>query len=148
MTFLFFRAIHNSGGGLMTQNQLEIVMLLHDRGVSHIKIAEMLEVSTTTVKRACARIENERTLTSEQYPICKECGKRIVYERKTRPRLFCCRKCAQAWWNKRRYTSGRASDVARICPICGKKFIVNNSSPQKYCSKECHHKGRIVKNTH
>lgn len=46
LTFLFFRAIHNSGGGLMTQNQLEIVMLLHDRGISHTKIAEILEVST------------------------------------------------------------------------------------------------------
>ena len=53
----------------MTQNQLEIVMLLHDRGISHTKIAEMLEVSTTTVKRACARIEKERKSTSEQYPI-------------------------------------------------------------------------------
>ena len=62
--------IHNSGGGLMTQNQLEIVMLLHDRGISHTKIAEMLEVSTTTVKRVCSRIEKERKSTSEQYPIC------------------------------------------------------------------------------
>ena len=53
----------------MTKNQLEIVMLLHDRGISHTKIAEMLEVSTTTVKRACARIEKERKSTSEQYPI-------------------------------------------------------------------------------
>ena len=148
MTFLFFRAIHNSGCGLMTQNQLEIVMLLHDLGVSHIKIAEMLEVSTTTVKRACARIEKERKSTSEKYPICKECGKRIVDERKTRPRLFCCRKCAQTWWNKRRYTSGRASDETRLCPTCGNKFIVNKNSPQKYCSKECYHKGKIGKNTH
>lgn len=96
----------------MTQNQLEIVILLHDRGVSHIKIAEMLEVSTTTVKRACARIEKKRTLTSEQYPICKECGKRIVYERKTRPRLFCCRKYAQAFKAKDSYYDKEYADFA------------------------------------
>lgn len=35
----------------MTQNQLEIVMLLHDRGISHTKIAEILEVSTSFLRR-------------------------------------------------------------------------------------------------
>ena len=86
----------------MDQNQIELLTFLHDHGIGYEKIAAMLEVSTITVRRACAKVEKERELTDSQYPVCKECGKKIIYERKTRPRLFCCRKCNQSSWNKRR----------------------------------------------
>lgn len=129
----------------MTQKQTELIGILHDSGISYEKIAEMLEISAKQVKRECEKIERERKKQLEKYPICKECGVRIVYERKTRPRVFCSQKCKQAWWNKRRFTSGRASDETRRCPVCGKDFIVNRSSPQKYCSQECYHKGRSWK---
>lgn len=126
----------------MDQNQIELVTILRDHGIGYEKIAAMLEVSTITVRRACAKVEKERELTDSQYPVCKECGKKIIYERKTRPRIFCCRKCNQSWWNKRRYTSGRASDDARQCPVCNQTFVVTKNSPQKYCSQECYRKGR------
>ena len=126
----------------MTQNQIEILAILHDRGISHSKIADMLEVPMSAVRKACAQIDQERMAAGEQYAVCKECGRKIVYERKTRPRLFCCRKCMLTWWNKRRYTSGRPSDDHRQCQFCGKEFIVNKSSSQKYCSPECYHKWR------
>ena len=121
----------------MTKHQIEIAELLYDQGITYAKIAEMLEVSELAVKRACNKIERERKHTLEQYPICKECGKRIIYERKTRPRLFCDAKCKQTWWNKRIATSNRTSDEVKICPTCGKQFITPNSIPRKYCSKIC-----------
>ena len=71
----------------MDQNQIELVTILRDYGIGYEKIATMLEVSTITVRCACAKIEKERELTDSQYPVCKKCGKKIIYERKTRPRI-------------------------------------------------------------
>ena len=38
----------------MDQNQIELVTILRDHGIGYEKIATMLEVSTITVRRACA----------------------------------------------------------------------------------------------
>ena len=79
----------------MTQNQLTLLMLLYDHGVSHTKIAAMLEMSIPTVKRACNRIEPER---------------------KTRPRIY-------DWAHAKLHARDSKFDVRRASPRFLRKFV-------------------------
>lgn len=62
--------------------------------------------------------------------ICEICGKAFTTT-KTNAR-FCSNKCRATWRRK----SG-IDNVTRVCPICGKNFVINKYSKTVSCSLEC-----------
>lgn len=62
--------------------------------------------------------------------VCEYCGRGFT---STAPQSrFCSRACGAAWRRK----SGLDNEI-RLCVQCGKEFVVNKYSKQKYCSREC-----------
>lgn len=128
----------------------ERIILLRKCGVSYTKIANILGMSVNSVKKICAEEDADTGASLDKFILCKECGKLITQKGKSRPRIFCCDKCKQNWWNKHRNASSRKSNEVRICPVCKSEFVINSQTKQKYCSRECYwkskRKNRIIEN--
>lgn len=65
--------------------------------------------------------------------VCEFCGK--SFQSIQTGSRFCSSKCKSAW----RRASGRDNEE-RICPVCGRTFIVNRYSTAKTCSRSCANK--------
>lgn len=79
--------------------------------------------------------------------VCPICG--TVFLGATN-KTYCFPKCQkQAYINKEHEKSMSKYPLHRICPICGKEFIIDDPihKSQKFCSEECRKKGNI-KNAH
>jgi ribosomal protein L37AE/L43A len=64
--------------------------------------------------------------------VCKECNREFKTYIKTR--IFCCRECTD------KYKTGKPNmnkSVIKICPICKRKFIINQKNNQFLCSLDC-----------
>ena len=62
--------------------------------------------------------------------VCEICGEKFVSTHAAC--RFCSNKCRAAWRRK----SGLDNE-SRVCLQCGKEFVVNKYSKQKFCSREC-----------
>jgi len=70
---------------------------------------------------------------------CKNCGKRLGFDRR-RDLMFCCTKCSVSFYSKKRFNA----DIEDIhtCPICKKQFSVSFKN-RVFCSAKCKmHKSR------
>lgn len=66
--------------------------------------------------------------------VCTQCGKQFQSRAHYSPHRnkFCSNKCRAAF----RRDSG-VDDEERVCPECGKTFVINRYAKQYLCSKEC-----------
>lgn len=115
----------------------EQIFDLKSKGYGAKKISKKLGVSLNTVKSILRRINAESTSTN----FCKNCGKKIDNS-SGHKKVFCCDKCRNEWWNKRRKSIEKTNGVKAICAYCGKEFISYSHKDQKYCSHECYIKAR------
>ncbi len=110
---------------------------LRSKGYGAKKISKELGVSLNTVKSILRRVASENT----EAALCKNCGIGIENS-SSHKKVFCCDKCRNEWWNKRRKNIEKASDKKRVCACCGKEFVSYSHKDQRYCSHECYIRAR------
>jgi len=121
----------------MTNEEKTLILTLRKQNLTYAAIAEKVGIPTNTVKTFCNRnAEKLKHLDDGVY--CKNCGAKIVKTSKARPRLFCCDKCKQTWWNKHRAERVSAKMIPHICSTCGKPFMDYGGANRKYCSQACY----------
>lgn len=111
----------------------EQIIDLKSRGYRAKRISKELNVSLNTVKSTLRRSNTEKTCLI----LCKNCGKGIE-NTSNHKKVFCCDKCRNEWWNKRRKSIEKASGKKTVCACCGKEFASYSHKGQKYCSHECY----------
>lgn len=74
---------------------------------------------------------NQERVKPKKY-ICKHCGKEFYSKPFGRHHDFCSNACKAA--NRRELG---VDNETRICPVCGKEFMVNKYSKTRFCSREC-----------
>lgn len=117
----------------------EQIFDLRSKGYGAKKISKELNVSLNTVKSTLRRFITENT----EAVICKNCGKEIE-NYSNHKKVFCCEKCRNEWWNKRRKYIEKVSDKKIVCAYCGKEFTSYSHKDQKYCSHRCYIKARYT----
>lgn len=124
----------------MTEKQkIEIVTMRRD-GEIYKDIAAKLGLSINTVKSYCRRVgvTVQADIPSEASDLCRECGKPINQNEKTKRRIFCCKSCREKWWAKHPEMVKRRAVYNFICPTCKKKFTAYGNNKRKYCSHGCY----------
>jgi len=78
-----------------------------------------------------------------------DCGKEFISSRSDQK--YCCEKCRDEAGRKKikKLKENPSEDMMkkRICPICGKEFLIFKYSQRKYCSKNCAQQARDSKRT-
>ena len=128
----------------VTGEQKQQIFLLRKKGLSFSKISEQMGISRNTIKTFCWRNalsdgEMEKPFDNRGYKgFCKQCGKQLEQKPKSRPKVFCCNKCRQTWWNEHDGLINRKKQVACVCEYCGKEFMCYPSQKRKFCSHDCY----------
>ena len=121
----------------MNTTQKEKIISMRKRNVPYADIADTVGLSVGTVKSFCHR----NNITADKKPVgsvCKNCGVPIKGETKTKPRLFCCDRCRQEYWNKHRNERESKKMSPHTCSTCGKVFMDYIGANRKFCSQACY----------
>ena len=122
----------------MTAEQKKIVRNMRNKLYSYAEIADVLGLPVNTIKSYCYRnCLNTEELLKEVIP-CKNCGKAIVSQSKTKPRVFCCDACKISWWKSHKEDHKKTSEISLVCKTCGTEFTAYKSADRKYCSQHCY----------
>jgi very-short-patch-repair endonuclease len=143
---------------LKCKNKSDVCRLINvpTNGVGMKKVENLLEEYGLSLD-----IFNKRKMYNKNPKLCKECGKKISYDKKRND--FCDSSCSTTFTNKERdersvnsknktsqklkkfYENNKNKKfineyIEKICPTCKETFSVRNTSKgksKKYCSKEC-----------
>lgn len=132
----------------MTDTQKKNVEKLRLRGLGYKRIADVLDLSVSTVKSHCqrnklpvGRISSAAEIV-ENKAVCKQCGKPLEQPSKRKPKTFCGDKCRYAWWNANQDQRHSAQYI--VCAGCGNAFA-SVSRNRKYCGHACYINDRFPK---
>ena len=85
----------------MTDEQKEQIIVLRQRGMGYIRVAQALGLSENTVKSFCRR--NKLTGEVKQGKLaehfCCYCGIPVTQNPHRKEKKFCSDKCRMKWWN-------------------------------------------------
>ena len=129
----------------MTDEQKMQITSLREEGNGYKKIAQILGVSTNTVKSFCQR----KNISGAVVPVtgsesqCQCCGKAIKQNPGRKPKKFCSDQCRMKWWNSHLDKVQRKANYDFICPVCKKPFTSYGNATRKYCSHECYIEDRF-----
>lgn len=129
----------------MTDEQKMQITSLREEGNGYKKIAQILGVSTNTVKSFCQR----KNISGVTVPVtgsesqCQCCGKAIKQMPGRKQRKFCSDPCRMKWWNSHLDQVQRKANYDFICPVCKKPFTSYGNANRKYCSHECYIEDRF-----
>lgn len=121
----------------MNATQKAKIIAMRKKKAPYASIAEAVGLSVGTVKSFCHR----NNINADTTPVagkCKNCGAVIKEESKTKPRLFCCDRCRQEYWNKHRVERQSRKMSPHTCPTCGKVFMDYIGANRKFCSQACY----------
>lgn len=129
----------------MTDEQKMQITSLREEGNGYKKIAQILGVSTNTVKSFCQR----KNISGAAVPVtgsesqCQCCGKAIKQIHGRKQKKFCSDQCRMKWWNSHLDKVQRKANYDFICPVCKKPFTSYGNANRKYCSHECYIEDRF-----
>lgn len=129
----------------MTDEQKMQITSLREEGNGYKKIAQILGVSTNTVKSFCQR----KNISGVTVPVtgsesqCQCCWKAIKQMPGRKPKKFCSDRCRMEWWNSHLDQVQRKANYDFICPVCKKPFTSYGNANRKYCSHECYIEDRF-----
>ena len=126
----------------MTDQQREEILRLRRLNYGYKAIANMLGISTDTVKSHCKRHNIMKGIppsdSASQGHFCLQCGKPILQDPKRKEKKYCSDACRSKWWNSHPDLIKQKSGRNLVCAKCGKEFYVNLQSNRKYCSHACY----------
>ena len=127
----------------MTKAQKEKIISLRKQKATYATISQEIGIPVNTIKSFCSR---NGVSAEPQHPknVCKHCGAVLAETSGTKPRLFCCDSCKQAWWNNHRKERVSKRMTTHTCPTCGRVFMDYVGANRKYCSQECYRERGVV----
>lgn len=73
------------------------IKALKEQGYGYKKIAKELSLTTSAVRYAFTRLNEEDTLISE----CRHCGISMKSVKGKKKKIYCSDKCRYEWWNQK-----------------------------------------------
>lgn len=128
----------------MTGEQKQQIYLLRKTGASFGDISAKLGLPRNTVKTFCWRNGlSDAELAAPQenkgyMGFCKNCGKQLDQQAKSRPKKFCCDKCRLQWWTANSGQLNRKTLLTLVCANCGAEFSCYASQKRRYCGHGCY----------
>ena len=116
---------------VFTQEQLNEIYRLKDRGVPNKDIALAVGVSYEAVKKYLARHPGKM-----KFDHCMNCGAPFSSRGKI-IKKFCSENCRKEYWNKHRHIDDRKSTKICECQECHKTYLSYGRKVSKFCSREC-----------
>lgn len=124
----------------MTKEQKEKIIRFRRQGLGYADIGRELHISKDTVKSFCRRngltVSNNKQVDDKGF--CRECGKTLIQQEKTKRRIFCCKSCREKWWTEHADRINRKAVYTFTCAGCGRIFTAYGNSNRKYCSHGCY----------
>lgn len=132
----------------MTNEEKNMVIVLRQSGKSAREISIELSISINTIKSFLKRknIKKERLIENEikfEKGFCKNCGKKISYDKPSKTKLFCSDLCRHNWWGRHLDEINKKAFYDVECLYCHKKFKSYGNNKRKYCSHSCYIKMRF-----
>lgn len=129
----------------MTGEQKELILQLRAGGLGPAEISRRTDVPKNTVKSFLKRNSTPVSVpvkaeVQESADSCRECGRPIIQNPKTKQKIFCCDACRVKWWSKHRNELSRSASAVYTfkCRNCGRMFQAYGNSHRKYCSHACY----------
>lgn len=124
----------------MTDEQKQKIFILRHQGQTYAQIAEVLELTASSVKTFCWRnkIQAQQNPLPEVKGQCRFCGNKLQMTVKAKPKKFCNDRCRQGWWNKNRDKMHWKDSHKKVCPNCGRQFKSYGNAKRIYCSHACY----------
>ena len=119
-------------------NKKEIIEL-KESGFSYKEVSELTGVKENTIKTVVRRAR----LALIPKDRCKCCGKILHHVKNKKKKMFCSMKCRMRYYRYHPECINRKAQLTKICPVCGKEYLVYPSKNSKFCSLECYHKQMI-----
>lgn len=124
----------------MTNEQKEKIIRFRGQGLGYADIGRELHISKDTVKSFCRRngltVLNNKQVDDKGF--CRECGKPLIQQEKTKRRIFCCKSCREKWWAEHADRINRKAVYTFNCAGCGLVFTTYGNRNRKYCSHGCY----------
>ena len=125
----------------MTKHEKIKIKQLRDEGLGYGKIAEILNLSKSTVGSYCKSLEEESS-------VCLMCCGKLKQTKGHRQKKFCSDKCRFSYWSLHKDEIVRNPNIEVECSVCHKKFITYESSHRKFCSRDCFYQHRRERTIH
>lgn len=124
----------------MTNDQKEKIIRFRRRGYGYADIGRKLDISKDTVKSFCRRngLLVSTNQPTEDWDICRECGKPLIQQEKRKKQIFCCKSCREKWWKENADKVNQKAIYTFVCARCGKPFTAYGNKNRKYCSHNCY----------
>lgn len=122
----------------MTNEQKITIKTMREKLCSYAEIAEKLRISVNSVKSYCLRNHLNTEVLVKNAKKCKNCGKPIVVDSRTKPRVFCSNECKVYWWKNHKSADNSNFVQEHTCTTCGKSFSAYTTANRKYCSLQCY----------
>ena len=138
----------------MSEQELQQINELRQKGAGYKVIAAALGVSRDTVRGVCKRnhlvaaVKPEPSnleIANEASGQCVCCGKALIQNGRGRSKRFCSDDCRRHWWNKhpKLHCKNAAAIYSYTCRQCGRDFQAYGDKMRKYCSHDCYIKARF-----
>jgi len=122
----------------MTTIEKEKVRYLRGEGLGYKAIAAQLEVSVNAVKGFCKRNGLSGVAATNADDSCRQCGKLLIQNPKSRKRKYCSDNCRALWWSRHSYLITPKEQNKCVCVHCGCAFYSGPSKNRKYCGRPCY----------
>lgn len=138
-------SVPSLSGGHMTAEERKRIERLRRNGNSFSRIAEIMGLSSGSIRMYCRRNGIEPAATdSNSY--CLRCGNELLHKKRGRTALFCSSNCRVLYWRALK-TKVKDNNYLHVCPGCGEEFFAIKPS-RKYCSHGCYINARFGEGRH
>lgn len=120
----------------MTNQEKNQIKQFRAQGLGYGKIAEILNLSKSTVSSFCKSMDREDTF-------CLQCSSKLKQTKGHRQKTFCCDKCRMEYWKNHKKEIKRKPDYLVECSHCHNNFLTYKSLNRKYCSRDCFFKNKV-----
>ena len=110
----------------MTNQEKNKIKQFRAQGLGYGKIAEILNISKSTVSSFCKSMDREDTF-------CLQCSSKLKQSKGHRQKTFCCDKCRMEYWKNHKKEIKRKPDYIVECYHCHNNFLTYKSLNRKYC---------------
>lgn len=129
----------------MQEELKEQILLLRKAGMKPRKIAQYTGAPVSSTWTLCKDAGLDSLPTDDgvlerinNHQACAYCGHSITQPVTGRPRHFCSDACRRAYWKLHRPELKKKPEsiYTKVCPYCGKTFVVYGNKKRKYCCHE------------
>lgn len=140
----------NAVKSYLKRQKIKICNMVENEPVEHIEPVDNIDHIAENTKEPEEVKEPEvmkepEVLKEHKYGkgYCKQCGKLLKQDLKTKEKIFCSDDCRHKWWTNHSELLNKKAFYEFECKHCHKKFTAYGNTKRKYCSHDCYVKDRM-----